>query len=68
MSHTNNNMSNMNMVRPIMITSPISGNPVQPRIYVVERNNQRITEAHWIDPASGTFIRKGVVSIEPIKK
>jgi hypothetical protein len=23
-----------------------------------------VKEAHWIDPASGTFIRKGIVSIE----
>jgi len=27
-----------------------------------------VTEAHWIDPASGAFIRKGIVSIEKIQK
>jgi hypothetical protein len=56
------------MVRPVVITSPISGNPVTPRIITYQRGNETVTEAHWIDPNSGTFIRKGVVSIEPTKK
>ena len=45
----------------------MSGQPVEPRI--VERivGNKLHKEAHWIDPASGTFIRKGLVSIEDIK-
>lgn len=64
----NNNINNMHMVRPVPITSPISGNPVHPRLHTFERNGQKITEAHWIDPNSGTFIRKGVVSIEPLEK
>ena len=54
------------MVQPIIIASPISGAPVKPQLKVYIRNNQQITEAHWIDPNSGTFIRKGIVSIIPI--
>lgn len=64
----NNNINNMQMVRPISIASPISGQQVHPRIHKFERNGELVTEAHWIDPASGAFIRKGIVSIEKIKK
>ena len=53
----------MNFVRPIKITSPISGQPVIPRIVTLDNGKQIIKEAHWIDPASGAFIRKGIVSI-----
>ena len=56
--------NNMNLVRAIPIASPISGETVHPRIHKVERGGKIYTEAHWIDPASGTFIRKGIVSIE----
>jgi hypothetical protein len=40
---------------------------VEPRI--VERiiGNKLHKEAHWFDPASGIFIRRGLVSIEDIK-
>lgn len=58
----------MDFVTPIKITSPISGQPVAPRIITVERNGKIIKEAHWIDPASGAFIRKGIVSIEDKNK
>jgi hypothetical protein len=34
----------------------------------IERGGKIYTEAHWIDPASGTFIRKGIVSIEDAPK
>jgi hypothetical protein len=68
MNNNNLNMNNRNMVRPVIITSPISGNPVTPRIIKYQRGNETVTEAHWIDPNSGTFIRKGVVSIELTKK
>lgn len=61
------NDMNMNMVRPVMIQSPISGNMVHPRIIKKDNGKQIVTEAHWIDPNSGTFIRKGVVSIEDKK-
>jgi len=54
----------MNFVRPIKITSPISGQPVTPKIVTSDNGKQVVKEAHWIDPASGTFIRKGIVSIE----
>lgn len=64
----NNNINNMQMVRPVAITSPISGNAVHPRIHKFERNGELVTEAHWIDPNSGAFIRKGIVSIEKIEK
>jgi hypothetical protein len=58
----------MDFVRPVKIASPISGQPVAPRI--VERivDNKLHKEAHWIDPASGTFIRKGLISIEELPK
>lgn len=58
----------MQMVRPVAITSPISGNAVHPKLHKFERNGELVTEAHWIDPNSGTFIRKGIVSIEKIEK
>tara|TARA_R100000084_G_C4587384_1_gene116745 strand:+ start:128 stop:304 length:177 start_codon:yes stop_codon:yes gene_type:complete len=52
------------MVRAIPIASPISGETVFPKMHRIERGGKVYTEAHWIDPASGTFIRKGIVSIE----
>lgn len=54
----------MNFVRPVQITSPISGQPVFPKIVTLDNGKQIIKEAHWIDPASGAFIRKGIVSVE----
>jgi hypothetical protein len=54
----------MNFVRPIKIASPISGQPVTPKIVTLDNGKQVVKEAHWIDPASGAFIRKGIVSIE----
>ena len=60
--------ANGNFVQPKIINSPISGQPVKPQLKTYIRGNMRITEAHWIDPASGTFIRKGIVSAEEIKK
>ncbi len=65
---SNNYHSSMNMVRAIPIASPISGETVQPRLHKVERDGKMYTEAHWIDPASGAFIRKGIVSIEDVQK
>jgi hypothetical protein len=57
----------MDYVEPKKIISPISGQPVEPRIVTVINGNKIIKEAHWIDPASGAFIRKGIVSIEDKK-
>jgi len=56
------------MVRAIPIASPISGETVFPRIHKLERGGKVYTEAHWIDPASGAFIRKGIVSIDDVKE
>jgi len=58
----------MDIVKPVKITSPISGQPVEPKIVTRIYGDKIYTEAHWIDPASGTFIRKGIVKIEDIKK
>tara|TARA_R110000751_G_scaffold3492_1_gene16831 strand:+ start:1706 stop:1876 length:171 start_codon:yes stop_codon:yes gene_type:complete len=56
------------MVRAVPIASPVSGESCFPRIHKIERGGKIYTEAHWIDPASGIFIRKGIVSIEDVKK
>lgn len=58
----------MNKVKPSIITSPISGQPSVPRIIETKVGNNLVKEAHWFDPASGAFIRKGVVSITPVKE
>jgi hypothetical protein len=58
----------MDFVQPIKIVSPISGEPVAPRIITLDRGDKIVKEAHWIDPASGAFIRKGIVSIEDKKQ
>ncbi len=68
MLSVNNNINNMQMVRAIPIASPISGETVFPKIHKLERGGKVYTEAHWIDPCSGTFIRKGIVSIEDVQK
>jgi hypothetical protein len=52
-------------VRPINIPSPISGQPVKPKLITRDYPNSVVVEAHWIDPASGAFIRKGIVSDTP---
>lgn len=56
----------MDFISPRIITSPISGQPVKPRIRTYIRDGKEITEAEYIDPASGTFIRKGIVSVKEI--
>ncbi len=68
MLQNNNNVNNMQMVRAIPIASPISGETCFPRIHKLERGGKVYTEAHWIDPASGAFIRKGIVSIDEVQK
>ena len=52
---------------PKIITSPISGQPVKPLIKSYITSGKEITEAHYIDPASGTFIRKGIISVKDLK-
>jgi len=56
----------MDFIQPKIIQSPISGQPVRPTISKYIRDGKEITEAHYTDPASGSFIRKGVVSIRDI--
>lgn len=58
----------MDYVEPKRIISPISGQTVEPKIITRLVNGKIIKEAHWIDPSSGAFIRKGIVSIEETKK
>jgi hypothetical protein len=57
----------MNKVEPRIIISPISGQPSAPKIVETRVGNNLVKEAYWYDPASGTFIRKGVIEITPIK-
>lgn len=58
----------MDFVKPIIIQSPISGMASKPQIHTIQVGNKIVTEAHWYDPASGSFIRKGTVSIKDIPK
>lgn len=58
----------MDYVQPVKIVSPISGQIVHPRIITLQQGSKTIKEAHWIDPASGAFIRKGLVSVEDSKE
>lgn len=58
-------MQAQNFVRPIKITSPISGNPVSPTLREIDYPDRVVVEASWVDPQSGTFIRKGIVEIRP---
>jgi hypothetical protein len=60
--------SSTNFVRPVRITSPISGGQSTPRIVKTQRGDKIYTEAHWYCPDSGQYIRKGIVSIEDVKK
>jgi hypothetical protein len=56
----------MDFIEPRIIPSPISGQPVKPTLKTFIRGNKEVVEAHYIDPASGTFIRKGLVSVKDI--
>jgi hypothetical protein len=56
----------MDIIEPKIIVSPISGQPVKPRLKTYIREGKEIVEAEYIDPASGAFIRKGVVSIKDV--
>ena len=53
----------MDIVRPTKIASPISGQPVVPKLTERRYGQHIYHEAVWIDPASGAFIRKGIVKI-----
>ena len=56
-----------NFVRPVSIPSPITGQSVAPRIIEIDHHDKVVVEAHWIDPQSGAFIRKGIVEIREKK-
>lgn len=58
----------MDLITPKPIASPISGQPVRPILKTYIKGDKEITEAHYIDPASGAFIRKGLVSVKDISK
>lgn len=58
----------MNTVRPIVISSPITGSPSKPKIITTERDGKLYEEAHWYCPDSGQFIRKGLISIQDKKQ
>ncbi len=53
----------MNIVRPIIIESPISGNPTKPVITERRIGNRIYVEASWTCPSSGVFLRKGLIKI-----
>lgn len=53
----------MDIVRPIKIASPISGQPASPVIKERQYGDKIYVEAYWNDPASGAFIRKGIVKV-----
>jgi len=57
---------NQQYSKPKIIASPISGQPVKPLLKTYRNGNTEITEAHYIDPSSGTFIRKTLVSTKEI--
>ena len=54
----------MDLIQPKIITSPISGQPVKPVLKTYVREGKEVVEAEYYDPASGQFIRKGIVSIK----
>jgi len=58
----------MDLIQPKIIVSPISGQPVKPVLKTYVREGKEIVEAEYYDPASGSFIRKGVVSVKDIQK
>jgi hypothetical protein len=58
----------MDFVDPRPMQSPISGQTIRPVLKTFIRGNQEIVEAHYIDPASGAFVHKGVVSIKDVSK
>lgn len=53
-------------VRPIKIVSPISGQTCTPKIVERRVGDKIHVEAHWYDPASGTFLQRGLVEIRDV--
>jgi len=58
----------MDTIRPKIIQSPISGEPIRPTFRTYVRDGKEITEAIYTDPASGAFVYKGVVSVKDTSK
>jgi hypothetical protein len=58
----------MDYIQPKIIQSPISGEPIRPQIKTYIKDGKEITEAIYTDPASGSFVRKGIVSVREIKR
>lgn len=58
----------MDFVNPQPIRSPWNGALIKPRLKTREYMGKVYTEAHWVCPTSGQFVRKGMVSIEDVKK
>lgn len=58
----------MDLVQPRKIASPYTGELVAPQLKVRDYGNEIITEAWWYCPATGQFIQKGVVKVEPKEK
>ena len=54
-------------VRPIKIVSPISGQPSIPKLVERRIGDKIHVEAHGYDPASGTFLRRGLVEIKDVE-
>jgi len=57
----------MDIIQPKIIVSPISGEPIKPRLKTHVREGKEIVEAEYYDPASGAFVFKGVVSIKDVQ-
>jgi len=55
-------------VKPVKIVSPISGQTSTPKIIEREVGDNIHVEAHWYDPSSGAFIRKGIIEVRPKKQ
>jgi len=58
----------MDTVNPQPIRSPWTGDLIKPRIRTREYLGKIYTEAHWICPSTGEFVRKGLVKVEDMKK
>ena len=58
----------MDFVNPQPIQSPYTGDLIRPRLRTREYLGKLYTEAHWICPNSGQFVRKGLVKVEDVKK
>ena len=59
---------NIPFIQPKTIQSPYTGEYVKPKLRTYDDTfkNMRYTEAQWICPSSGQFIKKGIVSVEDI--